>query len=161
MANRKNHWVPSLVSYWSQRICESDIGVDWDDADERCWRCGCDRTLQKCHIVAKQFGGSDDEQNIVPLCSFCHDEMPDVRDPSEVWRWIRETKPLFYGTLVAERAMAICLQRGVNFENFDSVKLKALQEDMGIHFMQNGTGARTKVATIAWALERACGGSDR
>lgn len=150
-------WIANCVAIWSKTIDEMDIGVDWCDAGERCWRCGCNRKLQKCHIVAKQFGGSDDPANIVPLCAECHDEAPDVTDPSEIWRWIKETKPTYYGTLKLERAFAICKSRGVDLSRFDNGKFQAAMDaNVGLHLMQNGTGCRIKASSIAWAIERAC-----
>lgn len=154
--NKSPAWVRRCVDYWSALICESDTGVDWCDAHDRCWRCGAQRLLQKCHIVAKQFGGSGAESNIVPLCAECHDEAPDVTDPNEMWRWIRETKPLCYGTLKLERAMEICKRRGVDLRNFCSSRFHAAMEKVGLHLMQNRTGCRIKPSSYAWAIEQAC-----
>lgn len=157
MATRKTPaWVMDCIGHWSQSVYEGDIGVDWADAEDRCWRCGSVRSLQRCHIVARQFGGADDCSNIIPLCAECHDESPDVTDPAEMWRWIKETRPMCYGTLKTERAIAICRERGVNINNFDRAKFNAAMEGTGIHMMQNRTGARIKATSIAWAIETAC-----
>lgn len=150
-------WIRSCVQYWSQVHCESDVGVDWSDAEDRCWRCGSKRTLQKCHIVAKQFGGEQVTENLIPLCAECHDEAPDVTDPSEMWRWIKETKPMTYGTLKFERALSCCRDRGVDLSNFDKDRFEKIMEDhVGLHLMQNGTGCKIKWSSIAWAIEKAC-----
>lgn len=154
--NQSPSWVRRCVDYWSELICESDIGVDWWDAHERCWRCGAKRSLQKCHIVARQFGGGDAESNIIPLCPECHDEAPDVTDTNEMWRWIQETKPMCYGTLKLERALGVCRQRGVDLGNFCKVRFDAAMEKVGLHLMQNGTGCRIKASSYAWAIEQAC-----
>lgn len=149
-------WLSDCITYWSVRVCETEIGVDWSDADERCWRCGGKRSLQRCHIVAKQFGGDDSAANIVALCSECHDEAPDVKDQDEIWRWIRETRPMFYGTLKLERALKICKHRGVDLRRFSRVRFDAAMESVGLHLMQNGTGCRIKASSYAWAIEQAC-----
>ena len=151
-----HQWVSDCVAHWWSSVCESDIGVDWADADERCWRCGGKRKLQRCHIVARQFGGGDDPSNIVPLCAECHDEAPDVTDPAEIWRWIKQTKPMFYGTLKFERAFAICRDRGVDLSRFDAGKFTAAVERVGLHLMQHGGGCRIKASSYAWAIEQAC-----
>lgn len=151
-------WVIECVDYWCSRVDESEIGVDWADARERCWRCGANRKLQKCHIVAKQFGGTTSPDNLVALCSQCHDEQPDVIDPGEVWRWIAETKPKYgYGTLWIERALAIAQSRGVDISRFDVDAFNRITESsVGLHLMQHGGGARIKTSTWAWAIEQAC-----
>ena len=151
-------WVDECVSHWSQHIYEGDLGVDWADANERCWRCGAKSKLQKCHIVAKQFGGGVSASNIIPLCSLCHDEMPDVTDASEVWRWVKDTKPTYgYGTLFHERAMNECVSRGIDLSRFDRDRFaKLMAEGVGLHLMQSGSGCRIKPASIAWAIRMAC-----
>jgi len=146
------------VSYWAARICESDIGVDWSDAMDRCWRCGRQtKSLQRCHVVAKQFGGKLVPENVVLLCRDCHDEAPDVTDASEVWRWIKETRPSYYGTLNAERAFAIVASRGVDVSKFNKDRfLEIADAHVGVHLMQNGAGAKIKPSSLAWAIEQAC-----
>jgi len=150
-------WVRLAVLHWSRIVHESDIGCDWIDAHERCWRCGCVRTLQKCHIVARQFGGGDGPENIVALCAECHDEAPDVTDPEEVWNWIRQTRPRFYDSLKFERAIALCQARGVDVSRFNQATFSRLMMDcVGLHLMQTGAGCRIKPSSIAWAIEKAC-----
>lgn len=153
-----HEWIRQCVAHWSVNVDESDIGVDWSDAQDRCWRCGAKGRVQKCHIVAKQFGGGDDSSNVLPLCSECHDEAPDVTDKSEMWRWIKETRPAFYGSLKYERAFKACVARGVDLSRFSLETFVCLMfENVGLHLMQNGSGCRIKSSSIAWAIEKACG----
>lgn len=35
--------------------------------------------LQRCHIVAKQFGGSDGASNLFLMCVDCHDKAPNTK----------------------------------------------------------------------------------
>lgn len=150
-------WICGCIEHWQKTVFEWDIGVDWSDAHDRCWRCGAKRSLQKCHIVAKQFGGSDEPSNLVALCSECHDEAPDVTDPNEMWRWIKDTRSMFYGTLKYERALKDCMARGVDLSLFDKRKFDmAMETHVGLHLMQNGSGCRIKASSIAWAIEQAC-----
>lgn len=157
-ARNGGKWVRECVEFWSQLIDEMDIGVDWSDAHERCWRCGNKSKLQKCHIVARQFGGDETASNIIPLCSLCHDEMPDVTDASEVWRWIKATRPVHgYGCLWFERALNDCVVRGVDLSRFDRERFSSLiSQNVGLHMMQSGAGCRIKPSSIAWAIAKAC-----
>ena len=45
--------------------------------------------LQRCHLVARQFGGSDAPGNLVLLCHECHDLAPDLPSPEPMLAWMR------------------------------------------------------------------------
>ena len=41
MGNRSNKTkISEIVDYWSGRIDECDLSVDWAEAEEYCWNCG-------------------------------------------------------------------------------------------------------------------------
>ena len=63
---------------WEEREDESDLSVDWAEAEEICWRCGCKRKLQRCHIIPDSLGGKDEPSNLVLLCERCHIDAPNV-----------------------------------------------------------------------------------
>lgn len=91
--------IPEIVDYWFSRIDESDFSVDAAEAHERCWRCGCKRNLERCHIVPDSLGGRDEPANLVLLCARCHTENPNVTDPEIMWDWLKAYKVPFYDTL--------------------------------------------------------------
>ena len=78
-------------------------------AKYRCWRCADLHPIggiEKCHIIAHQFGGKDRRSNFVLLCSLCHEEAPDLaNDKQAIWEWIKATKQSFYGTFWSMRSM--------------------------------------------------------
>lgn len=77
------------IEYWSKKLKETEIGTDWDLAERRCWRCGKETELQRCHLVPDALGGKDEASNIVLLCDKCHEEGPNVQDPEIMWDWIK------------------------------------------------------------------------
>ena len=91
--------IPEIVDYWFSRIDESDFSVDAAEAHERCWRCGCKRNLERCHIVLDSLGGRDEPANLVLLCARCHAENPNVTDPEIMWDRLKAYKVPFYDTL--------------------------------------------------------------
>ena len=100
-----------IVEYWSKYVYEGDLGTDWDEAENRCWRCGVERkngNLDRCHIIPEQtpFNGKDEPSNFVLLCKRCHKEAPDVPDPNIMFTWIKNTSCNFYDefdfTLISE-----------------------------------------------------------
>ncbi|SEQ69747.1 hypothetical protein SAMN05216188_104353 [Lentzea xinjiangensis] len=78
-----------IVDHWAQHA--SGVAVDWDQAHERCWRCGYRAELEKCPIVPESLGGTDTVDNLVLLCGRCGREAPVHQDPGYLWRWLRAT----------------------------------------------------------------------
>lgn len=149
-------WVKDAVVYWGERIYEGDIGVDWDAADIRCWRCGCLRSCQRCHIVPSSLGGSDDVSNIIPLCAECHDEMPNVADPAVVWQWIKNDRATLYDLFWVERARNASGLTPEQWRRFSLKKFQRAYKKCGVHFGQLTGRARITTQTLAWAMQEAC-----
>lgn len=87
-----------IVAYWKKHVQEDEMSVDFSEAGERCWRCGCKRGLQRCHIVPRSLGGEDVPSNFVLLCSRCHLDNPNVADPEIMWDWLHAYKVPLYDT---------------------------------------------------------------
>lgn len=90
--------IEEIVDYWSGRIDESTLSVDWAEARERCWRCGCERKLERCHIIPHSLGGEDEPSNFVLLCKRCHAEAPNLASENVMWDWLQVYKVSFYDT---------------------------------------------------------------
>ena len=90
--------ISQAVDYWSKRIDECGLSVDWAEAHTHCWRCGCERNLERCHIIPDSLGGEDAPRNIVLLCKRCHADGPNVTDPEIMWDWIKAYGVPFYNT---------------------------------------------------------------
>lgn len=90
--------ISQAVDYWSKRIDECGLSVDWAEAHTHCWRCGCEKNLERCHIIPDSLGGEDAPHNIVLLCKRCHVDGPNVTDPEIMWDWIRAYGVPFYET---------------------------------------------------------------
>lgn len=156
-------WILDAIDYWSQRIYEGDTGIDWGDdtAKNHCWRCGCKRSLQKCHIVPKSLGGSDDVSNLIPLCAMCHDEAPNVNDPNAMWQWIKDCHGEVYNTFWIEKAFD---EVKVNKKQFKLIQnkskkfieiVKNVYKNTSTHFGQHAGGSRTTVSTWTWVFKQA------
>lgn len=53
-----------------------------------CWRCGHRQGVERAHLRADCFGGSVDADNLVLLCSSCHEYQPDGLDRQTQIDWI-------------------------------------------------------------------------
>lgn len=89
-----------IVRYWffEQLVDECGLSVDAAEAHERCWRCGCEYNLERCHIVPTSLGGKDEPSNLVLLCHRCHLDNPNITDPEIMWDWIRAYGVAMYDT---------------------------------------------------------------
>lgn len=87
-----------IVEYWSRIEDECGLSVDWAEAEERCWRCGYEKKLQRCHIIPDSLGGKDEPSNLVLLCERCHIDAPNVDSKTFMWDWIRANGTSFYDT---------------------------------------------------------------
>jgi len=56
-----NHWAPLMF----------DPPEDYDKT-KTCWGCGQQSALQRCHIIARCDGGTDEVNNLLLLCKRCH-----------------------------------------------------------------------------------------
>lgn len=94
-----------IVDYWSRIKDESFLSVDWSEAETRCWRCGYEKRLQRCHIIPDSLGGKDIPSNLVLLCERCHIDAPNVEDENFMWDWIFANKTALYDTFFYKRAL--------------------------------------------------------
>ena len=96
--NRSERPSLKLCTCWARHTDESGLSVDFAEAHERCWRCGCRRRLERCHIVPDSLGGEDIPSNFVILCKRCHLDNPNVADPEIMWDWLRAYSVPLYDT---------------------------------------------------------------
>ena len=148
-----------IVNYWQSREDECGLGVDWAEADHRCWRCGYKCRLHRCHIIPNALEGPADPSNLVLLCGRCHREAPNVDDPRMMWVWLRTTCVSFYNmywTIRGVQEFEVMFGRkpltGPEFEHVSSESatelLRSQMQRATIHF---GEG-RMNPATIACIL---------
>lgn len=162
MAKRENikTKINEIVSYWETKVYEGDLSIDFSEAHERCWRCGYEKKLERCHIVPHSLGGKDTPSNFVLLCKRCHIDNPNVSDPEIMWDWLKAYKCVFYDTFWVLQGM-IEYQKiyGITFEeelvnrNIDEKTsitiLKKQFKKASIHF----GNPEFNVATIAGMLK--------
>lgn len=86
------------MDYWFSIVDESRLSVDASEAHKRCWRCGSEKTLERCHIIPDSLGGEDKPSNLVLLCHRCHLDNPNVADTKIMWDWLRAYGTPFYDT---------------------------------------------------------------
>ena len=90
-----------IIEHWETKVYEGDMGCDWSDAHNHCWRCGKEtKSLEMCHIIAEQFSGKKTPDNLVLLCKSCHKEAPDFNEKDKMWDWIKRTSEINHTTFL-------------------------------------------------------------
>jgi len=147
-----------IVGYWSSRIDECDIGVDWAEALERCWRCSAKTILHRAHIVPHSLGGLDEPSNMVLLCNRCHGEAPNVRDSDFLWVWLKSDSAIYYDTFWILKGVGEYKRiYGKNpFEGFcgnaDSVEIKTAIEFVCSKASRHFGQQNMNPSTCAWII---------
>ena len=81
LPNFVDYGEPSCMAcgYWREDWdSPSTIAAKWNST-----------SLEVCHIVARQFGGTEDLDNLILMCPTCHRDSPDVNDGGEAMRqWL-------------------------------------------------------------------------
>jgi len=86
---------------------DKSICVIGDWGEPKCWACGSwistpvegtkdyktiwnysNQGLEKCHIIAKQFGGENTPENLFLLCTRCHRLSPDTKNKKRFYTWV-------------------------------------------------------------------------
>ena len=99
-----------IFEFWKERLPELGFFIDWGEPG--CWasgfhygtrydvkrsdagwceifRCWNGIPLQRCHIVPRSIGGTDDVANLFLMCRECHDQAPNTAIPDIFFEWAR------------------------------------------------------------------------
>lgn len=121
---RKMPKCEAIADYWMQPTSRAiDLmgygGETYDDefVEDECWACGrpypCGYKMkpERCHVVSKEHGGSDDCSNLVLLCSTCH-QQSEFFPPETFWgwmKWMRKNKWKNYSAWLKEKLESVGL----------------------------------------------------
>lgn len=112
-----------------------------------------DRTpLQRCHIIARQFGGEDIPDNLFLMCKSCHDRAPNTKSREAFLDWVERQD---YTALVQEDIMRELrsfdlLNRidDVNEMLTDKELMKRYSSNSGFHMNQARGGSEITLSSI-------------
>jgi hypothetical protein len=96
--SRKMPSKKSIYQYWHfqegrQTLLEHNIELEnqsdiFGESKIDCFACGDILKIQRCHIIAKTMGGSDDVSNLHLLCTKCHVES-EFNPGHGYWIWLK------------------------------------------------------------------------
>ena len=138
--------------FWDARYDAKKIPAP--DASIRKWQAVADcwerAPVQRCHIVPRSLGGSDEVSNLVLMCKVCHDLSPDVTDPAMFFAWTKRQNWLARDYEDIERAFRDLGIEGDELENLKRVMseihnskylkerlLEFIGENAGVHGHQH------------------------
>lgn len=99
-----------IFEHWRKRLCSMGFLIDWGEPS--CWACGFHYQdkydiknsnvgwnkilkcwekipLQRCHIVSRSLGGTNDASNLFLMCRQCHDLAPNTDIPEIFFKWAK------------------------------------------------------------------------
>jgi hypothetical protein len=124
--------------------------VTWDQI-KRLW----DKVspLQRCHIVPRSLGGSDEPDNLFLMCRECHDRTPNTISRDAFFKWVDGQNCFKRGmTQVREEMDAFGVSDEEALELGDLVHSEEFknwaQDKWGIHMSQSGHGAKITMSTL-------------
>lgn len=163
--SKKLQWIRDCWDYHSQSVSELDVAVDWgawETEQQRCWCCGHESRLQKCHIIPKSLGGCLNPANIVPLCAQCHDESPDVADQGEMFRWIASQQNPVSGLGLGRywhlHGLIASFERQLSKSVDWPIMYRCIAEayeQSSCHCSQSNAGPKFKKSTREWIVQTA------
>ncbi|MFK2827159.1 HNH endonuclease [Bacillus sp. B190/17] len=112
--------------------------------------------LQRCHIIPRQFGGSDEVENLFLMCAECHDKAPNTKSREAFLQWTsKQNHSKNFYELVMKEIRNYELQDKIKLIN-DLIKTKKLwnliEDDLGIHVNQSRGGIEITVSTVIAAI---------
>ena len=142
-----------IIDYWETRIYEGNMGCDWSEAHQLCWRCAENKRgkIQRCHIIAQAAGGPDVPSNYVLLCERCHKAAPDCPDAQWMWNWIKETWEEASHSVSYQLRQTMEAIRLADLQPGDSIDLPLFNKHLGQCGLHQGY---LSPASAAWCLKR-------
>ena len=159
-----------IFSYWHDKFHEINLFIDWGEPS--CWACGFHYNakydinnvdaawenilklwdkipLQRCHIVPRSLGGTNNPNNLFLMCKECHDLAPNTNIPDIFYEWIstqnhlkREMKKIQESLESFNLSLnnMIEIEQVIKSEDFNTwVK----EGRIGLHFPQNRYASRS------------------
>lgn len=164
-----------IFEYWMNWLDEE--GFDWGEPS--CWSCrkffmdkydikdpsasrdeiikNWNRVpLQRCHIIPRQFGGSNEANNLFLMCVECHDKAPNTRSREAFFKWASQqnhNRDLY--DVVMKELRTFELQDKIAIIN-NSIKnnnlWNVIGDNLGVHLNQSRGGTEITVSTIIAAI---------
>lgn len=158
-----------IFDHWKDRFREIGIFIDWGEPS--CWACGFHygskydikssdasmpqildgwerMPLQRCHIVPRSLGGTDELSNLFLMCRECHDLAPNTSIPEVFFEWVRaQCYSRRDSARIEEAFRAFGIQPGQYDEIVQIMESKSFQiwsdRKTGMHRPQCGYPSRT------------------
>lgn len=90
-------------------------------------------SLQRCHIIARQFDGEDIPDNLFLMCKSCHDRAPNTRSREAFLAWVEKQN---YTSLVQEDLMRELRNFGL-LDRIDEINEILANRKLMKHFFNN------------------------
>jgi hypothetical protein len=170
----------AIFRAWMRWLDEN--GIDW--GEPCCWACGefwwgrydpnprsrpddlgkiweAAKPLERCHIIPRSLGGSDDPENLFLLCIDCHDRAPNTTSREAFLQWAKSQRGAWCKRRIEEipselEAFGLDDARRLEelIELLESSELRSwMRENAGLHWARSGKrGPRLTPSTLIVGL---------
>lgn len=128
-----------------------DLGKIWDAA----------KPLERCHIVPRSLGGSDEPENLFLLCLECHDRAPNTTSREAFLQWVKSQRGAWYKRRAEEIMLeyqAFGIKDPCEIEELEDLLESAelrdwIDKNTGLHWARSGRrGPRLTPSTFVAAV---------
>ena len=129
---------------------ESDLDKVWENAP-----------LERCHIVPRALGGTDDPENLFLLCTACHDHAPNTTSREGFLQWVKSQEEAWFRRRTCDIEELVSELKTLGFSDLREVMglMKSSEFDdwcdknTSLHWARTGKqGPRCTPSTLATAL---------
>lgn len=168
-----------IFDYWKDKKLPGGICVLWDYGEPSCWGCSLpihvetpellkkgdfktiwNKTsgyLERCHIIPRSLGGSNDPSNLFLLCSECHIQSPDTDNPEIFMKWIAHRRQNSIGGVnyqdVINAVKDACVIYKIDFDEFSKFIISHDQKKLPVNVTTHGFEFSPSTLIMALAQE--------
>lgn len=165
-----------IFKYWKDWLNESQSNwVDWGEPS--CWACGkwwgtnydlnkpnlsldeiCKnwnrvRELQRCHIIPRSLGGTDEPSNLFLMCKECHDHAPNTTSRKMFMKWVEKQNWWKRWQIKVEEEIETFDLNPNEYNEIIEILMSAefkrwSRENTGLHWNQKGYGVKLTLSTL-------------
>lgn len=141
-------------NWWGTKYDNENINASLDDI-KKLWNKVTQ--LQRCHIIPKSLGGTDEPSNLFLMCRECHDLAPNTTSREIFFKWVDAQNWFKRLEIQFKDELKTFNIKDIEMEDFTkiltSLEFKKWSKDkMGIHMNQAGYGPKLTKSTLIGAV---------
>lgn len=135
--------------WWDDKYDIKNTNITWNDI-KKAWN---KVPLQRCHIIPRSLGGTEDASNLFLMCRECHDLAPNTTSREQFFKWVeKQNWAVRVGKIITDELNTYDVKDDeyenlINILNSQEFK-RWMRDNIGLHFNQEGKGAKLTVSSF-------------